>query len=152
MRKTSKKGASEERTFTSAIPTERRFPLCHPDRARRSRASRRIIILVIPTERSEWRDLVKNSEPFRTRQKSLSSDTQTRKISPLGGLAALLGRNDRGKSLFVILRSEATKDLKSIYENLISIFRSLDSRAAVCYHKNEIKICRASIVRGKGKV
>ena len=52
---------------------------------------------VIPTERSEWRDLVQNSEPFRTRQRRLHSDALARKISPLGGLSALLGRNDRGR-------------------------------------------------------
>ena len=52
---------------------------------------------VIPTERSEWRDLVQNSEPFLTRQRRLYSDALARKISPLGGLSALLGRNDRGR-------------------------------------------------------
>ena len=55
---------------------------------------------VIPTERSEWRDLVQNSEPFLTRQRRLYSDALARKISPLGGLSALLGRNDKVDIIF----------------------------------------------------
>ena len=62
--------------------------LCHPDRGseRNERPSRGI--------------LYRTQKQGRTRQKEFVSRYAPRKISPLGGLAALLGRNDRKRDPF----------------------------------------------------
>ena len=78
--------------------------LCHPDRGseRNERPSRGI--------------LYRTQKQGRTRQKEFVSRYAPRKISPLGGLAALLGRNDRKRDPFdfaarLCLRRSAQGDI-----------------------------------------